>query len=189
MQVKENPIDDLIDYTALLESVEVPLDAREVPYDPDVLDRLIADNELVQRYLELQKDTDGFGRRAELLKQRVAACARRVLPLKEKICVLALLNTGGSLRDVGRLLGMPKDSVRRALARATEHLAAVLSPDQPLLPGGKAGRDTRLYFFAIKDEAAAGRLQQFLRRRPVRALSHSFDEGGVLTVCVLVEKS
>ncbi|MBE7558575.1 helix-turn-helix domain-containing protein [bacterium] len=188
MHGDEHPLDDLIDYAALLESVEVPLDSREVPYDPEILERLVSENEMVQRYLEMQKDSDGCGRRGELLKERVAECARRILPLKEKLCILALLSTGGSIRDVGRMLGVPKDSVRRALARATEKLAAVLSPDQPLLPGGEKVQDARLHFVVIKDESAAERLQKFLRRHPARCLSHAFDEGGVLTVCVLVEK-
>jgi len=187
--MKDHRLDDVIDYAALLDPLDVPLNCHEVPYDPDVLDRLVSDNELVHRYLEMQRDTDGSGRKRELLVEKVAACARRILPLKEKLSVLALLVCGGSLREVGRLLEMPKDTVRRAVDRAVPRLAAVLDPNQPLLPGGTSPRRGELHFFLVRDESAAARLQRFLRKHPVRALSHAFDEGGVLTVCVLLEKS
>ena len=186
--MKEHRIEDVVDYAALLEPLEVPLNCHEVPYDPDVLDRVVSDNELVHRYLEMQRDADGSGRKRELLVEKVAACARRILPLKEKLSILALLACGGSLREVGRLLDVPTDTVRRAVDRAIPSLASVLDPNQPLLPGGKTPRRGELHFFLISDESAAACLQRFLRAHPVRALSHAFDEGGVLSVCVLLEK-
>jgi predicted DNA-binding protein (UPF0251 family) len=185
--VEENHMDALIDYSALLDAVDVSLDSHEVTYDPDILDRLVSDSELVQRYLEMRQDADGFGRQKEIMIERIKECAKRILPLKEKICVLALLNTGASYREVGRQLGIPKDSVRRALERATAKLTDVLSPDQPLVAGAKIAEKSRLKFFVIKDSAAARKMRDFVAKYPIRSISHAFDEAGVLTICVLVE--
>lgn len=114
------------EWERVLEDVTVPRDAAMLPFEPGLLDDMYAVySEGYRRLLDSAPDTQ-VERWAEL--ERLRAIAKRKLSGARREVFLLFLTGKHSLREIGRLLGLSKDRVRRHVEQAgalmKEHIAA-----------------------------------------------------------------
>lgn len=104
------------EWEALLEDVTIPRDRHQVPFDPSVMETVLATYSDGYRQLLLHSPTTQVERWAEL--ERLRAIAKRKLTGKTREAFLLFLTGEHSFRGIARALGMSKDAVRRHVTKA-----------------------------------------------------------------------
>ena len=123
----ENTVDKNVSkWEEVLEKETIKQDFREVCFDPYIMETVLCD--YIETYKENLIEDQAADNEKWRLIDRLKAVAEQKLQSPQKECVLMLLSTGFSYREIARRLGLSKDMVRRSINKSIEILQPQFNP-------------------------------------------------------------
>ena len=162
-------------WESILAEVSSPPDSREVLFDPYVIETILT--EYTQRYTEFLKNSTAMESERWAQIEKLKQIATRKLPGKQKECLLMLLVTGYSYRQIAKILGLSKDAVRRNIIRGAAKMKEHIIPAwQKSFPKRKNHHyHTVILPMDTAEEKVA--FQNFINEHQVIHISYSGDSG------------
>ncbi len=158
----------------MLNEVTVQRDHHEFPWVPDFFD-LLAENAGFQTLRQdFQQYQDNTKKRIRLIRQ----IAQRKLKGNPKICLLLLLATGASYKQIAELLAISVDTVSRALQTAVSIICECLHAGKNIPFHTSEGNNLYFNFAIFPSDTPQQRnqLQTFFTKNTLVFTSYSGDD-------------
>lgn len=163
------------EWEEFLKDVTIEPDYREIPYDPIIVNDLktgVPLNELIGLSTDQQSDQERL-RQIELVR----VIALRKLRGITRECILLLLSTGASHKQLARKLDVSIDTIQRSVKRAIKQITRFLSENNnqtfPTPPGKRPS--LRVSFFPLDTNKERERFQLFVNENPVNHIAYRSD--------------